>query len=1008
MKELTLRSNPYVGLRPFFERDSLYFFGRGQQLAELLEILHHQRFLGVVGSSGSGKSSLVRAGLLPKLLGGFLAQDRDRWRIVKLKPGDAPIGNLASALLEALDQPADTAARTALEQRIHEDHTEAVLEVLAARVEPNANVFVLVDQFEEIFAFRGSHEEEDSIRSDPARWQERARRRSEAADFVDLLLELSRRRDLPIYVALTMRTDFLGECDLFYGLPEALNRSRYLVPRLTRQQLREAIEGPAILLGARIEPPLLDHLLNELGDRFDRLPVLQHALLRTWDAWQQSGGVGPIDFPHYEAAGRLDRALDRDAEGALRDLDTGVTSAIFKRLTDTDVRQRRVRSPARVTQLMAASGADRGTVDAIVKRFEEGGRNFLYTAADGKPDDPRVDIAHESLIRQWDRARRWVDEERQSRDQFRELAVRARKRERDQAALLQEPELRMVSDWRDAVHPSRSWAERYSDAEGDFESAIEYLDASVAARCDTLAETELARRWKIWNPLLLLMVMAFALAAETWFGGRSAPGKGDDTGAQVETRVERPAAASTIDVRTARISDLDWTIADRGRAVDWNSASEYCEQLTVGSRSDWRLPTTGELLDIYDPQDATPGGLKIKKPFHEGVSANWIWSDEQGDSISTAKAADFKGGMFVPVPVDFASGVHALCVASPPPTGIAQGLASRQEGVFDAVWRYRPLGIFVLAYLVLAWAGKRIHRRVAFPRIRQVFVASGGRDPDVQPAGGERRDAIEAHHTTYASTLRRVTGYGLDMAIHLAGVFLAFLVIVMVQDVPVIVTLPSGERIEGTFDQSDDKTVSMVTAEGQTRSFSLTRGPSIDVIDGVPVPATLPTGARGEGRSFEKLQVAVTLPSGERIAGTLDEWVDDKVSLTTANGTSRSFPLDSNHPDVEIQWPPSDAGLAWFMVGYLVVAWLYTALQISSQRRATLGMRAVGIFRTDLHGDRLSFGRASAWYGYRLLSYLAYLLGFVSQPFTKRRQTFHDWMAASVVLRRPKSGPVAP
>ena len=186
------------------------------------------------------------------------------------------------------------------------------------------------------------------------------------------------------------------------------------------------------------------------------------------------------------------------------------------------------------------------------------------------------------------------------------------------------------------------------------------------------------------------------------------------------------------------------------------------------------------------------------------------------------------------------------------------------------------------------------------------------------------------------------------------------------------------------------------------RTFPINHGPRIDVIGGVPVPATLPSGERGEGRSFEKLRVAVTLPSEEVIEGTLDRMADDRVSLTTDDGKIRSFPLDPDTPQVDIEWPPSDAGMAWSLAFCLVVGWLYEALQQSSIRQATLGMRAVGIFRTDLHGARLSFARASAWYGYRLLSYLAYLLGFVSQPFTKRRQTFHDWMAGSVVLRRVK------
>ena len=482
------RTNPYVGLRPFFADDSLYFFGREQQITELLEILRQHRFLGVVGSSGSGKSSLVRAGLLPGLLGGFLVEDRDRWRTVQMKPGDAPIGNLAAGLLKAMEgEPATQEACADLERRIREGHTDAVVEFLTTRLEGNANLFLLVDQFEEIFAFRGTEDDDSEKNLDVARRRDRARRKAEAADFVDLLLALAQQRDLPIYVALTMRTDFLGDCDLFHGLPEALNRGRYLVPQMTREQLRDAVECPALLLGAQIASRLLDHVLNELGDRFDRLPVVQHALLRTWDAWQGAGGVGPIDLHHFESAGGLERALNQDAEGALRGLDEGLTARVFKRLTDTDASLRRVRSPARISELMAVAGADRGTIEGIVRRFEEGGRSFLHRSDDGKPDDPRVDISHESLIRQWDRLRNWVDDERLSRDQYKKLVERAQS-----GARLQDPELQRVLDWWDKATPTGAWARRYSTDDGDFDSAERCLRESAAAR-DAALEQERRR-----------------------------------------------------------------------------------------------------------------------------------------------------------------------------------------------------------------------------------------------------------------------------------------------------------------------------------------------------------------------------------------------------------------------------------------------------------------------------------------------------------------------------------
>lgn len=509
MTETELRENPYVGLRPFFAGDSLYFFGRDEQTAELLDILREHRFVGVVGSSGGGKSSLVRAGLLPALLGGFLVQDRDRWRKAQMKPGDAPMANLAAELLKAMreasfdrqnaeHQAEESTAAETLADDIREGHTSAVVEFLATRMEPNANLFLLVDQFEEIFAFRGIQDDDSEKSLDVGRRQERARRKAEAADFVDLLLALAEQRDLPIYVVLTMRTDFLGDCDLFYGLPEALNRARYLVPRMTREQLRDAVECPARLLGAKIAPRLVDHVLNELGDRFDRLPLLQHALMRTWDAWHTAGRVGPIDLQHFEpaeglegvldtSAGGLEGALDKDAEGALQGLDLEVTRRAFQRLTDTDASLRRVRSPARVTELMAVTGADRRVVEGMARRFEEDGRSFLHQSHDGRPEDPRVDISHESLIRQWNRLRDWVDEERLSRDQYRKLVERSQS-----GALLQDPELQRMLEWWNKANPSAAWAKRYSAQDVDFDSADGYLRNSAAAR-DSVLEAERQR-----------------------------------------------------------------------------------------------------------------------------------------------------------------------------------------------------------------------------------------------------------------------------------------------------------------------------------------------------------------------------------------------------------------------------------------------------------------------------------------------------------------------------------
>jgi energy-coupling factor transporter ATP-binding protein EcfA2 len=233
-------TNPYVGLRPFEQEDSLYFFGRREQTVELLEQLSQTHFLAVVGSSGCGKSSLIRAGLIPALLGGFLVEERDTWQIAIMKPGDAPLRNLAAAFCQAFGKAPSDATIADLHGAIIADHIQAAISYLSLHLGARTNLLLLIDQFEEVFSFRGTEEDEQTVQLGREQRRERARRRAEADDFVDLMLGLKAYTHLPVYTVLTMRTDFLGDCDLFYGLPEAMNQSRYLVPRLTRQQLRHS------------------------------------------------------------------------------------------------------------------------------------------------------------------------------------------------------------------------------------------------------------------------------------------------------------------------------------------------------------------------------------------------------------------------------------------------------------------------------------------------------------------------------------------------------------------------------------------------------------------------------------------------------------------------------------------------------------------------------------------------------------------------------------------------
>lgn len=193
-----------------------------------------------------------------------------------------------------------------------------------ARLGADVNLLVVADQFEELFRYHkvGASGSEAAYGLD-----------EEAKAFVNLLLEVCEHTSLPVYVVLTMRSDFLGDCAQFFGLPEAINQGQYLVPRMSRDERRLAIVGPVGVGGAQIDPALATRLVNDVGDNPDQLSILQHALNRTWARWEnQDGRQGPLELKHYEAIGTMAHALDQHAERAFAELDTERKQKICERI----------------------------------------------------------------------------------------------------------------------------------------------------------------------------------------------------------------------------------------------------------------------------------------------------------------------------------------------------------------------------------------------------------------------------------------------------------------------------------------------------------------------------------------------------------------------------------------------------------------------------------------------------------------------------------------------------
>lgn len=504
MTRFELPSNPFPGLRPFEFNESLLYFGRDGQSEQLLRKLGSTRFMAVIGTSGSGKSSLVRAGLLPALFGGFMASAGSDWRIALFRPSNDPIGNLAGAINDSglfgeKDERDGQLQATMIEATLRRGSLGLVEAVRQSRINSDENVLVVVDQFEELFRF--------------ARVAESEQYQNDAAAFVKLLLAAARQKEISIYVVITMRSDFLGDCSLFWDLPEAINEGQYLIPRLTREQRREAITGPIAVCNADITPRLVNRLLNDVGDSTDQLPILQHALMRTWSNWKESHRSDePIDLSHYEAIGGMSAALSLHADEAYNELpderSRKIAEKIFKGLTEKGADNREIRRPIELKELCAITEASEAEVIRVIEIFRREDRSFLMPPAGTALDsDSLVDISHESLIRNWERLKNWVDDEARSARIYRRLAETAVLYNKGEAGLWRDPDLQLALSWRDESRPNKTWARRYHP---EFETAMSFLDASREARDREAQDRESERRKKIKRTRLTAAILAFA------------------------------------------------------------------------------------------------------------------------------------------------------------------------------------------------------------------------------------------------------------------------------------------------------------------------------------------------------------------------------------------------------------------------------------------------------------------------------------------------------------------
>jgi len=438
---VTAAENPFPGLRTFGRDRARYFFGRDREITELLDRLSVSRRAAIIGSSGCGKSSLVFAGLVPALERGFLSGRSHGWRVVEMKPGARPIQALARAFSSEPDRVAE------IDRRLRQS-TYGLTDIITQAAQASADekrLLLITDQFEELFTFAEIDQSTKSV--------------SERAHFVELLLNASAQPAIPVYWLLTMRTEFLGRCGEYAGLAGTLNASQYLVPNLTREERRVAVEGPLEELDVQLTfaPILVQRLLNDSADERDQLPLLQHCLMRLFDIWNaRDPRPGEIDLAAYKDVRSIDGALNDHGKRLYHGLTTPqqtVARRVFRAITRLSEEGVAVRRPTRRSDLEKVIGTFTPVdLRAVLDTFASPASSFITVSDD---PDPEINLTHECLARKWNLLGEWIKEEAESVAALRELQRRAARN-----AYLLFGELKEFRRRRAADEWSAAWAAR--------------------------------------------------------------------------------------------------------------------------------------------------------------------------------------------------------------------------------------------------------------------------------------------------------------------------------------------------------------------------------------------------------------------------------------------------------------------------------------------------------------------------------------------------------------------
>jgi WD40 repeat protein len=565
---------PYPGLRPFEPEEWSIFFGRERIIDDVIGRMASQNLVFIHGASGSGKSSLVRSGILPKLARQHLRRGSP-WLTCAMRPSGGPLWNLAREFARFEQRDTDIARISEITRLFNQRGATLASVRSALDIPPGTRLCILIDQFEELFRFeRESSREEAELfielicaatRQDAETEQAGDSTQSESAVVPAPAKENVAAAD--IYLLITMRSEFLGECARFDGFAEAINQTQYLVPRMSGDEILRAIRRPAELYNSEITLDLADSLVADARGREDELPLIQHGLMLIWSGEKvKENGKASVDFDLLNRIGGLSLLLSDHADKIMSAVAPDAQRAeavekLFRALIDINAEGYAIRRPQKFRSLVALVGIPAPDLRDIIDGFRADGVSFL-TPYPPTPlsEDTIIDISHEALIRCWnkiaDPQTGWLKREFDDGLIWRSLRVEAKEYELDETRILSRATTNERESWLSTR--TAAWSLRYG---GDYPLVSRLISASRKA-----AEIVSAQQRRTRLFLYCLTGCAVIMAAVTLYFERTATQSRDSSaqalsfaqtreslfladGARQQAKAEHPVTAALLALR---------------------------------------------------------------------------------------------------------------------------------------------------------------------------------------------------------------------------------------------------------------------------------------------------------------------------------------------------------------------------------------------------------------------------------------------------------------------------